>query len=173
MSNVRLVLLAFLSAVALPLPALACSCAPWPPGATHRTPFLAVVRPGDFVVVATVLRHVGRRHTRERIPEAMEVAVQEVLSGKDGRRVLRVRGDNGVLCRPYVTEFPPGTSWVIALHSAEEKRGEYAISNCAEYWLQVQADQVRGYISPDAGPRSAVEQMQLRDFAALLRGKTR
>jgi hypothetical protein len=48
-----------------------------------------------------------------------------VLKGAEKRQTIAVRGDTGALCRPYVSLFPPGTRWVLALshHSRSSHQG--------------------------------------------------
>jgi hypothetical protein len=152
--------------------ALPCSCPPLAPGATHAAPFLDVAPGSDLVVVAEVLRYSGKRHTSARIPEAMDVAVRQVFKGAERRSTLRLRGDTGVLCRPYVTKFAPGTVWVFALHRAPEKRGEYALSACGEHWLRVTDDRVRGYIHSDPSQTGPEVEVALSDLRSLLGGET-
>jgi hypothetical protein len=149
----------------------ACMCVPWPPGATHAAPFLTVARDSELVVVAEVVRHVGKRHTKRKIHEAMRVTVLEVLRGTEECTTLTIRGDNGVLCRPYVSRFPPGTKWVLALSPAHEKRGDYSISSCGEYWLPLADDAVRGHIHPDPLQRSPDVEMPLGDLRSLIKGQ--
>ena len=134
----------------VPRLASACMCGPWPPGATHQAPFLSVVEPTSLVVVAEVRSYTGKRHTDRKIPEAMVVEVSDVLQGSRGAKRIRVRGDNGRLCRPYVTTFPVGSSWVLHLSPAPERTGDYTISACGEHWLPVANKSVTGYILPDA-----------------------
>jgi hypothetical protein len=139
--------------------ASACTCSPWPPGATHQAPFLSVVEPTSLVVVAQVRSYAGKRHTARRIPEAMVVEVSEVLKGAIGAKRIRVRGDNGRLCRPYVTTFPVGSSWVLHLSPAPERTGEYMISACGEHWLPIAGGSVSGHILPD--PRQTAPEITI------------
>jgi hypothetical protein len=81
--------------------ASACVCDPLPPGATHQSPFLTVVKPSGLVVVAEVRSYAGKRHTDRKIPQAMVVEVKEVLHGSVGAKRIRVRGDDGRLCPPF------------------------------------------------------------------------
>ena len=79
---------------------------------------------------------------------SMDVAVIEVLKGGEDRREIRVWGDSGALCRPYVTAFPRGTRWIFALKRLGEPTArDYAISVCGEYWLEARGDQAVGRIT--------------------------
>jgi len=75
----------------------------------------------------------------------MDVVIIEVLKGGDDRREIRVWGDSGALCRPYVTAFPRGSRWIFALKRLGEPTArDYAISVCGEYWLEIRGDQAVG-----------------------------
>jgi hypothetical protein len=76
-------------------------------------------------------------------PLSMTLEVQESYKGKPKSRQIVVWGDNGMICRPYVTQFPIGTEWVFALSpDSWTEKGELAVSVCGEYSLQVQNNRV-------------------------------
>jgi hypothetical protein len=168
-TRLAVVLVATLGAVSVVEP---CTCVPLPPGATHTTPFLTVVRDAELIVLADVVDHIGKRHTKRKIHEAMRVTVVEVLKGAEKRQTLVVRGDTGALCRPYVSRFPPGTRWVLALMPADENRGQYAISSCGEYWLPVVGPKVRGYIHSTPQQRNPEIEIDLDELRALLKQRS-
>lgn len=122
--------LTLLATLLAPGVALACSCM-W------AGPFAKVALGTDLVVLAEVRSY--HRHS-------MDVAVVEVLKGGEDRREIRVWGDSGALCRPYVTAFPRGTRWIFALKREPGTR-DYIISVCGEYWLEVRGDQAVGRIT--------------------------
>ncbi|MGH7419244.1 MAG: hypothetical protein ACREKB_15825 [Candidatus Rokuibacteriota bacterium] len=125
-------LLALLVTLLAPGVALACSCM-W------SGPFTKVALGTDLVVLAEVRSYY--RH-------GMDVAIIEVLRGGDDRREIRVWGDSGALCRPYVSAFPRGTRWIFALKRLGEPTArDYAISVCGEYWLEVRGGQAVGRIA--------------------------
>lgn len=129
-----------LAGLAAPGVALACRCL-W------AGPFTKVALGTDLVVLAEV-----RSYDRN----SMEVAVIEILKGKEERRALRIWGDNGALCRPYVTLFPRGTRWIFALEREREPRSrDYAISGCGAFWLEVRGNQAMGSVTAAARDASA------------------
>jgi hypothetical protein len=135
--------------------ALACSCV-W------GGPFMKVAPASTLVVRGRILRHTGAH------PEAkeMEIQVLEIISGRTEKRVITISGDNGLLCRPYVSGFPVGTEWILALSAAEQSfqdKGDYAISICGTYWLKVSKGRVSGNIH-SAKNREARQQLSLREF---------
>jgi hypothetical protein len=138
----RRALLLLLLPLLAPAAALACTCS-W------AGPFTKVALGADLVVLAEVRAY--HRH-------GMDVAVLEVLRGRAPRRLIRVWGDTGGLCRPHVTAFPIGTRWILAVHrSRTPGEGGHALSFCGEHWLQVRGDQAVGRITtPHYGPLSQV-----------------
>jgi hypothetical protein len=140
----------------------ACTCAPL--GGS----FLKVAPASELVIRGRVLRHTGEGETETE----MDVEVLETLAGETSKSVVSVSGDPGNQCRPYVSGFPVGTEWVFALKPAvkdalvarqsylmsEPDRGDYAISICGAYWLEVKEGKVRGNIDRDDKERDAVSQ---------------
>jgi hypothetical protein len=128
-------LVTFVAVLAAPGVALACRCL-W------AGPFTGVALGTDLVILAEVRSY--DRHS-------MEVTVIEILKGEEERRALRIWGDDGALCRPYVTLFPRGTRWIFALER-ERKPGsrDYAISGCGAFWLEVRGNQAMGSVTAAA-----------------------
>lgn len=86
------------------------------------------------------------------IPMSMEVEIVEILKGKSESKRVVVWGDNGMLCRPYVSNFIEGEYYFMALDSGdefnygghkEEKISDYSISICGEYWMHANIDTKR------------------------------
>ena len=148
-----LVTLVLLATLLVPGIASACTCS-W------AGPFTRVALGADLVVLAEVRAY--HRH-------GMDVTVRQVLRGTDPRPVIRIWGDTGALCRPYVRAFPIGTRWIFAVHrSRNAGEGDYAISGCGEYWLEARGDQAVGRISlPQYG--EIIESAPLADVLAWIR----
>jgi hypothetical protein len=151
--------------------ALACLLASLCPGSIRACechwigPFLTVAPDAELIVCGRVLSYhdVGKI---SRIPQAMDVQVLEVLKGRTSSSRLRVWGDDGHLCRPYVTQFPVGTEWVLALGGPGSKPAMSpgpAISVCGEYWLRVKGDRVVGNIR-DTANQQVSEEMPLAEL---------
>jgi hypothetical protein len=117
--------LGFLLSIAAVLPAFACSCG-------SGGPFLAVAQNSDLIVYGKVVSHEAH---------GMDFEVLESYKGFDSRQVIRIWGDNGAQCRPYISKFPVGTQWLLALSPVRENRErsqpDYAISSCGEFALAV------------------------------------
>jgi hypothetical protein len=129
----RLAVVALALVLAAPIAALACTCL-W------AGPFTKVALGADLIVLAEVRAY--ERH-------GMEVTVLDVLKGEEVRNVIKIWGDDGALCRPYVSNFPLRTRWIFALHREREPGSrDYVISGCGAFWLAVQSEQAIGLVNP-------------------------
>jgi len=100
------------------------------------TPLVALIKVTKYLTFDTIYNKV--------IPMSMEVEVISKYKGKETRKTFTVWGDNGILCRPYLSEFKEGKYYVIAFDSGnysrsqkDEKDTDYSITNCGCYWLSV------------------------------------
>ena len=144
---------ALLALLVAPGSALACSCS-W------GGPFTKVALGTDLVVLVEVRSYY--RHS-------MDVRILEVLKGSEARRVVRVWGDDGALCRPYVSSFARGTRWILALkHLGEPAAQDYVMSICGDFWLEVRGDLAVGRIIVPQHGRS-LETVSLADMLAWIR----
>ncbi len=143
--------------------AIACSCA-------GSDPFVKTAARSDLVVRGKILEYQPDQtvETPSR-PLAMVVEVNEVLKGKSQSKRLTVLGDNGMICRRYVSEFPIGTEWVLAVSpDMWSKKSELAISSCGEYALPVTGSTVKGRVTLKA---KAAESVTLTNLRKLLKVK--
>lgn len=85
---------------------LACSCG-------RFASFLESATRTPLVIRGTVRSYVHPPEFRH--PLAMEVEVSEVLQGSYGASTIRILGDNGRSCLPYVSNFPVETEWIFAV----------------------------------------------------------
>jgi hypothetical protein len=143
--------------------AIACSCA-------GSDPFVKTAARSDLVVRGKILEY--QPEQAEKTPSrplAMVVEVKEVLKGKSQSKRLTVLGDNGMICRRYVSEFAIGTEWVLAVSpDMWSKTSELAISSCGEYALPVVGSSVKGRITLQA---KAAESMTLTKLRKLVKVK--
>ncbi len=84
----------------------------------------------------------------------MQVEILEVLKGAESRQQVLVWGDNGFLCRHYVSQWSVGDTVIFSLHligqfSAlpQEDSTDYFISVCGTYFLHDAGGQVSGAIN--------------------------
>ena len=143
--------------------AMACSCA-------VNDAFGTVAPRSQLIVRGKVLNYqwdqADKQHDR---PMAMQVEIQEILNGVNASKRITIWGDNGMICRRYVREFPVGTEWVWAVSpDTWSKNGELAISSCGEYALSLKDGKVQGRISPKA---KAAELMTLAKLRQVLKVK--
>ena len=133
--------------------ALACSCG-------GSSPFLTMAARSDLVVLGTVEAHSDH---------GMDFRIDAVYRGNEQQDLIRVWGDNGGLCRPFVRTLPVNTQWVLSLMptGAEGPGGppgqQYALDGCGMTYLQVTGDAV--YLA-DRRERWQLERLT-REIAAL------
>lgn len=119
--------------------AKACSCNP-------QGAFLKVAPKTEFVALVKIVKFTSFKDIYEsKTPMSMEVEVVEKYKGKETRKTFTVWGDNGVLCRPYLSQFKLNQYYVIAFFPAsdgskgyvheKERPSDYTISICGDYWL--------------------------------------
>jgi hypothetical protein len=133
-------------------------------------PFLSVQSDAPILIRAKVLSYHGNGKY-SKLPLAMDVELHEVLRGDvpEGTS-LRIWGDDGHLCRPYVTRFPIGSEWILALNGPGSKPGMSpgpSISACGEYWLEVKGEMAAGNIDGPA-PDSPKQERRLAELRSLL-----
>ena len=138
--------LLFVMALCLHGTASACECL-W------QGPFKSVYPDADLVVVGAVTEHQGN---------SLDLSVLEILKGTDYRDTLRIWGKKDDLCRPEVDEFPPGSTWIMALTKIRElpengfdpfrpnisfgRVEDFYLPSCGVYWLEVKGGTVSGNI---------------------------
>ncbi len=127
--------------------AVACTCE-W------QGPFSWLTDDADAIVLGEVVAQKGN---------SFDVFVEQVMKGKELRKVVRIWGDRGVDCRAEVERFPIGTRWVFALDAITEipeggfnpstpnisfgRINDYSIPRCGAYWLKAQGDKLSGNIT--------------------------
>lgn len=119
----------------------ACDCNP-------QGNFLRVASNTKLVALVRVTKYLTFKDIYDvQTPMSMEVEIIEIYKGEESRKTVTVWGDIGNLCRPYLSRFDEEQYYVIAFYAgadgskggvhANEKTTDYAISNCGEYWLDV------------------------------------
>jgi hypothetical protein len=73
-------------------------------------------------------------------PTAMKFAVTHVLQGNLPLGTITINGDNGMQCRPYVTNFPVGSIVAMGIQKDTEHPGEYFVSICGFYTKKLLAE---------------------------------
>jgi hypothetical protein len=142
-----------LALLLVPADTFACSCS-W------GGPFLTVAPKTALIVRAKVLGYSSY---------AMDVEIQETLKGDATLKKVRIWGDWGGDCRPYVSMFPVGTEWIFAISPDSSKKGDYGISVCGEFWAEVNKETVKGFLTSPLAPNlpgsaNKKETMSLKQF---------
>ena len=116
----------------------ACSCI-W------QGDFLTVAPKSELVALVKVNRYLTFKTIYGKpIPMSMEVEIVRVFHGQETRKLVTIWGDNGGLCRPYLNNFNIDNYYIIAFEQGsekgvnankDEKKTDYAISICGNYWL--------------------------------------
>lgn len=128
-------------------PALGCSC-DW------EGPFLEMAKESDLVAKIKVLEYQEMMEIYEdSIPNVMIVEIVEIFKGKEERKQVKVWGDNGFLCRPYLSIFQVGSEWILNLNKGEkslegEAEEDYSLLICGENWLALEEGMLKGVIFP-------------------------
>jgi len=163
-----------LASLVFPFAAAACRCD------LYSSSFVEIASRAHTIVQATVDSHGDARPDYpgyEGPPrfESMNLRVSRVFKGGSVSKTLKVWGDNGAQCRPYVTYFPQNTEWVFVLREASKDRfnmppsgdtsGEYWLGICGANWLLVDADKIRGRIL-DRKLEQVLTSAELRDALA-------
>lgn len=114
--------------------AMACDCG-------YNGPFIAMSKQSKLVVMVKVKDHPVVSEI-SKTPMAMNLEIIEVFKGREKRKNIIVWGDNGHLCRPFVSQFKKDSTYIMALDEGSEKwgqeresRNDYSISNCGAFWL--------------------------------------
>jgi len=100
-----------------------------------------------------------------KMPFSMIVEVIEKYIGSEKRKTIKIWGDNGMLCRPYIANFEIGKYYLIAPWKISETsdngvKGDYDFFSCFTDYLNVDFDKKIAY-----GEYSKKEnQVALKDF---------
>lgn len=108
--------------------------------------FLTVAPKSKLVALVKVNLYLTHKNIYNKpTPMSMEVEIIQVYHGQESRKTVAVWGDNGALCRPYLNTFNVDSYYIIAFEQGsditeinankEEKKTDYSISNCGDYWL--------------------------------------
>ena len=126
-----------------------------------RTPLVALIKVTKYLSFDTIDNKIT--------PMSMQVEVINKYKGKETRQTFTVWGDNGKLCRPYLSEFKEGVYYVIAFDTGnqaqkDEKDSDYSITACGCYWLSVDINKqtVSGDISSNDRTSTTISLQQLK-----------
>ncbi|MDB5491767.1 MAG: hypothetical protein JWO78_1616 [Micavibrio sp.] len=124
------------------MPAYACSCSPGPKinlyetiirdKSNNRDPAFGTLT----ILTGEILKY--NKHINEEYPNSMDVKVESIIEGRLSEKIIQISGDNGMLCRPSVTQFPIGKKYIFALYNSNNldktpSTKNYYISLCGTY----------------------------------------
>ena len=116
-------------------------------------PFKSVYANTDLVVYGEVRASQGN---------GFDLVVDTIFQGSEYREEIRIWGKKDDLCRPEVSEFTPGSQWIMALKRIDNppadafnpfkanisfgRQDDFSLSSCGVYWLPVKQQRVSGNI---------------------------
>jgi len=147
------------------LKSYACSCE-----CTGDCSFSSISKGSEFVALVKVIEYSDFLDERiygydGKMPLSMTVEVIEKYIGSEKRKTIKIWGDNGALCRPYIANFEIGKYYLIAPSKITETtengaKNDYVFFSCFTDYLAVDFDKKIAY-----GEYSKNEnQVTLKDF---------
>ena len=124
----------------------ACSCS-W----AYDDSFSKTVRHSDFVALVQIISfdaYLERQFDLEekKIPSAITVEIIKKYKGEESRKTIRIYGDNGMLCRPYLSEFQLNGYYLIAPSPLDETPDtDYDFFACLTDYLPVDSNTQKAY----------------------------
>ena len=107
------------------------------------------------------------------IPSTATFEIIKTIKGNTDKKEIRVFGDNGVLCRPYIDTFKKGKYYVVGLYRSDGKEGnettsDFFIAGCGEFWVEYIPDDktVTGLIK---NKKRKLTTMSLETFEKLIK----
>ncbi|MBD2860015.1 hypothetical protein IB286_13480 [Spongiibacter sp. KMU-158] len=116
-------------------------------------PFKSALEDADLVVRGTISQRRGN---------STDLIIAQILKGKEYRQDIRLWGKYADECRPELSDFTPGTEWVLALNRIDNppdtgfdpfranisfgRQDDYSLSSCRVSWLPVNENRVSGNI---------------------------
>ena len=124
----------------------------------YKGPFLEIAKHTPLVALIKVTRYLTFKDiSQSKIPLSMDVELIEIYKGRENHKNITVWGDNGILCRPFLSEFKEGQYYVIAFYidRNDQNNTEYEISSCGAYWLNV--DFINSTVSGDVNSKDRTD----------------
>lgn len=124
----------------------ACSCFSYWNDSFSRT-----AENSDFVALIKVISfdsYLKMEFSEEdkKIPYSMTVEIIKKYKGEENRDRITIYGDNGMLCRPYLTDFEINGYYLISPNSLDESENtEYDFSACSTEYLEVDIESNKAY----------------------------
>lgn len=78
-----------------------------------------------------------------KMPQSMTVEIIKLYKGAETRKQIKIWGDNGGLCRPYIAQFTIGDYYLIAPglidepRTTKESKTDYEFFSCSTDYLRL------------------------------------
>jgi hypothetical protein len=141
--------------------------------------FLTISKWAEVIFIVKVTGHgdyislTGAAPNTVSVPLTATFEVIKTLKGNTDKKEIRVFGDNGVLCRPYIDTFQKDKYYVVGLYRCDGKErnetvDDFQITGCGEFWIQYnpESSTVTGRIKNKKRKRTT---MTLETFEKLLK----
>lgn len=110
-------------------------------------------------------------------PLSATFEIVEILKGQETRKAIKVFGDDGADCRPYIDTFEMNKYYVVGLikcvdaerkFGIRETKNDYQIIVCGEYWLDYNPEDktITGLIKDKNKKKTS---MKIDEFKRLLK----
>ena len=109
--------------------------------------FSVISNGNEFVALVKVIEYSGFLDREiigydKKMPLSMTVEIIEKYKGTESRKRIKIWGDNGNQCRPYISEFEIGECYLIApnlitYNSEIGAKDDYDFFSCSTDYLQV------------------------------------
>jgi hypothetical protein len=121
---------------------------------------------GDYITLT------GAAPSPVSVPLTASFEIIRTLKGNSDKKEIKVFGDNGVLCRPYIDTFKKDKYYVVGLYRCDGKEGnetveDFYVTGCGEFWIEYNPENktVTGLIKNKNRKRTT---MSLETFEKLL-----
>ena len=124
----------------------ACSCS-----SAWNDSFKLTAQNSEFVALIKVLsfdEYLDREILgyEGKMPHSMTVEVIKKYKGEENRKRIKIWGDNGIMCRPYLSGFKINGYYLIAPHSLDNTPNtEYDFFSCVTDYLRVDISTNKAY----------------------------
>jgi hypothetical protein len=125
---------------------MACSCY-----SSWNDSFSKTVETSEFIALVKVISfdsYLEREVSddEEKIPYSMTVEIIKKYKGEEDRDRITIYGDNGILCRPYLTDFEIDGYYLISPNPLDESLNtEYDFFACRTEYLEVDIESNKAY----------------------------
>jgi hypothetical protein len=125
------------------IPSYSCDC-----DCIDDCSFHKVVKNSKLVALVKVISHDNYLSAdimgyNGKMPQSMTVEIIKLYRGTETRKRIKIWGDNGALCRPYIANFPIGDYFLIAPDliekpfSTNESKTDYEFFSCFTDYLRL------------------------------------